>query len=93
MLCIGQPDHTAINFNFINGKYSCRGSDERPAATMSLNEYHIMCGKMPWDKVYHYYPDMNHPFHVNLPDSNLGCREMRRDVCVFKIGETVHLAL
>ncbi|XP_044264729.1 uncharacterized protein LOC123011388 [Tribolium madens] len=84
-LCIGQPDHTGITFNSVNGKYSCRGSDERPAILMAINEYQNLCGKLPWGNTYYYFPDQTHPFHVHLPDPSLKCRENRPDVCVFKL--------
>lgn len=41
---------------------------------------------MPGDKEYHYFPNLSNAWHVGLPNRGLGCRELRRDVCVFRIS-------
>ncbi|KAJ3647331.1 hypothetical protein Zmor_019215 [Zophobas morio] len=84
VLCIAHSSHKALFFNSNNGRLSCSGSNDRPALMISTQEYFALCNRLPWQKTMSYFPDRQSPFHVPLPNPNLGCFENSYDVCTFK---------
>ncbi|CAH1364377.1 hypothetical protein MTP99_000762 [Tenebrio molitor] len=84
VLCIANTDQTGLSMSNNNGHFSCSGSDGRQPLLITTEDYRQMCGKMPWDTIYYYYPDSSDWYRVQLPNPDLKCAQSRSDVCVFK---------